>query len=523
MAMAGLVGLLLVVVAATYHRYGFTVDDVRGVVRAIKVYNFLQGGADHAEAVAATPFSLQYFTSYVAASGHHAGDFHHTNFYGALPDLTALVLQKTFPILSWDSRHLVAALFGVVGVFYCYRLGGHVAGAWAGVCAALFLSLNPMWFGYMFINIKDIPFAAMLLAASYYGLRVLADEQPPPPSTWIGLGIATGALAATKIVGLLFLAVTVFVLVAFTAWERRRLDLWRLLARSAFAGLVAILGCVLFCAIFWPQLFLYSPLDVLRATATFLDFSPYQGRPLLNGLRYDQAPRSYLLTYIAISTPLSLMALYLISFVFAFRSNRLSVIGVSLLPVFFVAAQAMTQSPVYNGYRHVLFIVPFMMIGAGFAFVKLAAIGEAIASKVVAALVLAFIVGSSIFTTTTLFPYQYSAYNSLVGGLSGAQGRYDVDIWRSAHREALRVLDKIVGPEGRYVVESCGSQLDNAEHPRFKRIDKWSDFAGVPDYVIATSSCRPSEFPGYTAIAEVRRGDVVFATILAPSAEGAPG
>ena len=133
----------------------------------------------------------------------------HINIYGAMPDVLALSLQKLIPALSFDSRHLVSALFGVAGVYYVYRVGSAFVAPAVGFFSALFLACNPMWFGYMFFNAKDIPFAATLLAAFYYCLSALTGRYESP-WIWVKVGLAIGLLAATKLIGILVLGLIGF-------------------------------------------------------------------------------------------------------------------------------------------------------------------------------------------------------------------------------------------------------------------------------------------------------------------------
>jgi hypothetical protein len=190
--MVVLIAALLTIVLATYDQYGFTVDEFKGLTRAIRIFDFLMSaGVESAELSA---FSLN-------------------NFYGAAPDVLALSLQKLVPALSYDSRHLVFALFGVAGIFYVYLFGSKFTAEWVGVFAALFLASTPLWFGYMFINHKDIPFAATLIASSYHTLSALTEYSISRLS-WLKTGLAIGLLATTKIIGLLVLG---FIVVVFLA------------------------------------------------------------------------------------------------------------------------------------------------------------------------------------------------------------------------------------------------------------------------------------------------------------------
>src|SRR5262245_65293342 len=105
MALLGLA--LLLIVAATYDQYGFSGDEDRGFRRATHVWEFLSGAGK------TVPSTIDMF-------------------HGAAPDALALFAQKLAPSLSFDSRHLVDALFGVAGIFFVYGFGREFVGGWTG-------------------------------------------------------------------------------------------------------------------------------------------------------------------------------------------------------------------------------------------------------------------------------------------------------------------------------------------------------------------------------------------------------
>ena len=113
-----------------------------------------------------------------------------------------------------------------------------------------------------------------------------------------------------------------------------------------------------------------------------------------------------------------------------------------------------------------------------------------------------------------LFPYQYSFYNSLVGGFAGADGVYEIDTWRSAHREALDLIAAKVNPGDTVRIRSCASKLNLRPHPGFKLVERLED----ADYFIALrrgKKCAPAVFEGRPVVGEVRREGVLLARIYA--------
>jgi len=494
-AMVCMVVLLLVIVVATFDLYGFSPDAWNGLARAAGVHRFLTSGGTELAFVE---------------------EFIHTKFYGAMPDVLALFLQKWLPFLGFDSRHLVAALFGVVGIFYAYRLADYLAGGWAGPVAAALLALNPMWFGYMFINMKDIPFAVGFLALSYHGLRLLADEARPSWRTWLGVGVWSGLLATTKLLGLPMAGVAILVLFVFVWIERRQFSLRAIALRLVGAAGATAVGIVVCSALFWPQLFLYQPDQILQVLRTFLNFTPWNGSVFVDGTFYpaDQVPRTYVITYFAISMPLVITALYLLAGPLALWRGRISLLGPVLVPVVFLIVQAVLYSRVYNGYRHFIFLIPFIMIAAGFAISILATISRHFAYRAAVLGLLAVFASTMIYNTVRLFPYQYSSYNLLVGGTSGAQGRYYIDVWKLAVREALQRIEKAAAPDARITVYSCGSRVNFSGLPHVQIVER--EQMNLAAFVVALPRhCTVDNYPGYKLVGEVKRGDVVFASILA--------
>ncbi len=501
-AITALILVLLVVVGFTWNQYGFTTDELNGLTRARNIVAYLASGwQDPGELTAIRP----------------------ENFYGAMADVLALLLQKLVPALGLDARHLVSSLFGVAGVYYTYRLGKHLGSGWVGVVAAAFLALTPMWVGYMFLNLKDIPFGTAMLAASYYGLKVMGEARRPSWTTMVGLAIWCGALGTSKLTGILLLGFSVLVLLGFWLLQHGWLPLKTLALRALLCAGLGIAGVALFAIAFWPQLYLYPPDQVFRAVVKFLDYDAWRGTVLINGEFFDQdhVPRHYLVTHLLITMPLFALALYLISAPVSLIAKRYAVLGAIVLPMLFVAIQAITDAQVYNGYRQFLFTVPFICVGCGYALVTLAGIGGSVKWRLAGIGAFAAFAAWMIFVMASLYPYQYSTYNWLVGGTAGAEDRYAIDSWRSAQREAMKLIDNQI-PAGvdSVSVYACGSELNFNSFPRLKRV---GDPKKPSDFTIRLPRCSLTNPPGFEVVGEVRRGGVLFASVLwAPKTVGLP-
>jgi dolichyl-phosphate-mannose-protein mannosyltransferase len=488
--------ILTATVALTYDRYGFTVDEDVDYLKAVRVVEFIAS---------------------LGSKSREVLWIDNINIYGAMPDVLAWSLQKFIPALSFDSRHLVSAFFGVGAVYYLYRVGSAFVAPAVGFFSALFLACNPMWFGYMFLNAKDIPFATTLLAAFYYCLCALTGRYELA-WIWVKVGLAIGLLAATKVIGILLLGlivlVTLIILIAIPSAARPRIN------QTFFDRLLkiiasAVVGCVVCFLVFWPQFFFWSPVNIAHVVRQFMSYEQWHGNVLIHGEYFpaDQVPWYYMLTYFSISMPLFLLALTGAGALYGLWRREALVISSTVVFTVFVAYQAVTGARVaFNGYRHFLFLLPFTMLIAAYP------VGRVLASKrrrITHVATLAVVTVGTFAATVSiyqLFPYQYSFYNMLVGGIPGADGKYEIDIWRAALREALIEIEKM--PHNREVIRigTCGSSLNFAAHPGFRHVNEWED----PDYIVVLRRCldlRTSQIPDLPIVGTVRRQGVLFAAI----------
>jgi hypothetical protein len=482
-------------VALTFRSYGFTTDEAVDHLKAVRIVDF--------------------FASY--GTNRELAKIDEINIYGAMPDLLALVLQKLVPSLSYDSRHLVSAAFGTIGIYYSYRLGRVFISPAAGLFAALLLTCNPMWFGHMFFNAKDIPFAAMLLASLYYCLGALTGRSGNG-WIWLKAGLTTGLFASTKLIAILVLGAIGLVsfgcLICVPATEPVQLDR-ALLIRLAKLGGTATLGCLLCFAAFWPQFFLFGPAELVRIVRLFMNYEPWQGTVQIHGdfIPFDHVPWYYTSAYLLISMPLVLLALIATGATAGICRRQPFVIASVIVCIAFPAYQAISGARALNGYRHFIFLVPFLMLIAAYP------IGYVLSEYRMRMIHIAAVVCIATLPTLVsiyqLFPYQYSFYNSLVGGVPGADGRYYIDLWRSALREALRTIENLDDARDAIgVYGSCGSVFNFAGHPRLKPIEKPED----ADYIVVLRrGCDPANPPttDWPIVGEVRRQGVLFATIHA--------
>src|SRR5882724_9585509 len=117
--------------------------------------------------------------------------------YGGGFDLLAALAAKVAPLTLFETRRLVGALVGLVGLAATWRTGRRVGGPLAGFMALVLLATCPLYVGHMFMNAKDAPFAvamAILLLALVRAFETYPRITPATGAlTGTGFGLAIGS------------------------------------------------------------------------------------------------------------------------------------------------------------------------------------------------------------------------------------------------------------------------------------------------------------------------------------------
>src|ERR1700686_4424483 len=121
--------------------------------------------------------------------------------YGGGFDLLAALAAKVLPFDLFETRRLVGALIGLIGIFITWRLGRRVGGPVAAVVAVALLATCPLYYGHMYMNAKDAPFAVAMVFLTLSLVRAFAEYPKPSPITCAMVGGAAGLALGTRVLG----------------------------------------------------------------------------------------------------------------------------------------------------------------------------------------------------------------------------------------------------------------------------------------------------------------------------------
>jgi hypothetical protein len=451
--------------------------------------------------------------------------------YGGGFDLLAALVAKIFPFGLFETRRLVGAAVGIVGLFVTWRLGRRLGGPFAGLAALVLLATCPLYFGHMFINAKDGPFAVTSAIALLGIIRAFEEYPRATPATIALCGIGVGVAIGSRVMGgfaVLDAALPLPLILAV----RTRADGLKTAFGECGSFLAAFIpGAILaylVMGLVWPWS-VVEPLNPFHAVDYFSNFFEKPWRELFGGqlILVPDMPRSYVPTLLALQLPGLLLGLGIGGTVGAivcmcrarsgvgYRAALLATVLAATLPIVITVA---ARPAMYNGIRHFVFTLPPLAALGGFAAAcVLRWLGRygrfALATG---ALVAIAGIAAPVAAMTRLHPYEYTYFNRFAGGVAGARPRYMLDYWGLSLTQAARQLRTVITTQhleptnGTWTVAVCGphAPVAVALGPQFTTTwnPKGADFA----MTLGEFYCAKLDAP---VLFEIVRAGVVYARV----------
>jgi hypothetical protein len=451
--------------------------------------------------------------------------------YGGGFDMAAALFAKILPFGLFETRRLFGAIVGLLGLLATWRLGRRVGGPLAGLLALVLLAACPLYFGHMFMNPKDAPFAAAMAFLLLMLVRLFERFPRPAPTDVILFGLALGLTIGSRVIGGVAAFDWLAALAVILASETRALGLREAGRRSARFVLAMLAGApiaYIVMGLIWPWSVL-APLNPLRAVAYFSTFFEKPWKELFDGvlLPVPDMPRTYVPTFLLLQLPEIFLVLGVAGLAGAvlaqFRGeiaprHRAVLLLLATAVIFPVALTIATRPAMYNGIRHFVFLLPALAALAGLAgsvaFERLGAVRRP--SCAVLAGVFMLGLALPLKEMAALHPYEYTYFNSLAGGVPGADRRFMLDYWGLSFKQVSEQLRAVLArrheaPGGRpWRIAVCGPHppAEVALGPRFETTwdPKGADFA----MTLGEFYCARLDAP---ILAEIDREGVMFARV----------
>jgi hypothetical protein len=380
-----------------------------------------------------------------------------------VPSFFEYILHEKLHILPIDDAYnFPIIVVGSLGIFLLFLFLYEAIGVYEAYAGMIALAFLPVSFGYLHTDMKDVPnaFAFTLAVYTFWRLVVKPDWKRFLIAVIlfaIAFNIKINSVVAPVVCGVWF--AIVFVL---------NIKIKKLITHYALPityFITAPIIAVLLWIPFWKH-----PFQKLLELPHFYSNNTinmpvlYLGEIVRSGVNIS---RLYPYVYIAVTTPLVILIPFLIGLIYiitnifinikkpptTYNSSSLSLRAeglqstthILLLCWFFIplARYMNPTSGAIDGVRHFFEIV--------YPLCALAGIGTIIIwknlRKVKYGRQVSLGIGilsicSLIYIAVHFHPYQTSYFNSLIGGISGAQGNLDIDFWGTPQKKAMLWLNE---------------------------------------------------------------------------------
>jgi len=365
-----------------------------------------------------------------------------------------------------SARHLLLFLAFLASLVIFYFLSLRLFhNSWWGLLAVFTLAASPRIFSDAFYNSKDIAFMDVFIL-SIWTLVLAVDI--PEKRKWLYTcvlvfvhALASSLLIGTRIAGVMIVPISVILL----GIANLRIDQsWRKILMIIAIYLIVTAGATV---LFWPVLW-HDPLrEFLNAFLQMSKYDVYGKAVLYLGQYYpsEALPWHYLPVWIAISTPIVLLAGFVIGIEEWIRSTILFSQGLTentlkkfgrwvsnpdTLPWLAVAGWLVIpiisiylfHSVLYNGWRHLFFIYPAIILFATHGFSSLhnwlsQLTGRRTEITILIILVLAVGLFEPISFLSRYHRYGTVYFNQLAGDPKTLRQRFELDYWGLSYKEAI--------------------------------------------------------------------------------------
>lgn len=458
-----LLALVLVIGLATAGDFGFTIDE----------FNTDDYG----------PKALAWYTSGFTDRSHFETVEQWLWAYGPWFQILTAMIQSFKLADPITVRHAMTFLIGLVGVATLLPIARVTVGGWAGVVAIILCLTTGNFYGHLFFTPIDVPFMTAMTLATL-AIVVMAIQLPSWPAT-IAVGLTTGLAMATRPGGVIthaYLIAAMLLLwleVLLTNGPPGKATL--LAVRTVIAIAIAWITAILL----WPWLQIGNPFTQFAVAyrhfwtlENVFAFPSWGELVTTNALPWHYVPGQFLarlpegfLLLLGVALVIGILAgvAFARSLIASWRKRDirglqepllmlarargvLVIVAAALVPPLIVI---LSGSTLYDGVRHLLFIVPMLALLAGAALTRIIPVLRPYPLVALTALLFAIVqVGAALTAMVMLHPLEYTAMNSLAGGVNGSYRRFELDYSGAAATEAVRRLEQRLDQDlsGRYAM-----------------------------------------------------------------------
>lgn len=427
---------------------GITEDEPQHLEHGKKIYAWYKG---EDKTVGESPFDekgqWKYYTEGTASKTA-------INIYGGFFDLIAEVLHHTVfgSLDEYESKHMLSAFFGALLFIFTALIAQRISESWAVALLTLVIAtFTPRLFGYSLNNPKDIP-QATFFAFSILQIISFIKELPrirPVRIVLLALSFSMAMAVRSGAMILIFyflLFLAFYFLLQILSGEVDKKYFVRTFAIAIAISIVGYLGT----SLFWPWAMNNPVLNPLRSMSVFKNFNTFIINELFEGqwIGTGRLPWYFVPKWLYITMPVTLFSgsiLFLILLPRFIRKENWRIAAYGLLlfsAVFPVLSIIISHSNIYNSARHVIFVMPSIIVMASLAWAEIFKSVKDIYLKLSVLIAFLFILYEPVRFVIHNHPVQGMYFSPLIGGTKGAFKNFEMDYWGVSIKPAFDWIEK---------------------------------------------------------------------------------
>jgi len=485
---------LFVVGCFTFSDYGMSDDE--GAQRFIGEinYNFIKTGN-----------SKEFLDLGEFGAGVYHGPIFEIFLYSAEKILNVTDSRDIFLL-----RHGLNFLTFFIATLFFYLLGLKLFKSHgAALLCSVMLIASPRIFAESFYNSKDLPMLCFCIIASYTAFLFIERQT----IGWALIhALCCGIALDVRIMAILLPIATLYLY----AMQKNR---------KTIPLLFFISYTLVFTIAFWPVLWLNPFYHFIEAFRQLSHFSLNANILYLGRLvSITNLPWHYLPVWISITTPICYIVLFLIGLFFALKNSFINFR--STLPVQFsmfmfatpILAVIILNSTVYNAWRHVYFVYPYLLLIAVYGFTQLT---KAVKKKLLVKIISFSTLVSILFVYSFMIinhPYENVYFNSLAG--KNIRQNFELDYWGLSFKQGLEYILASDKSDTIYISESMGIDIRILPAEDRKRLRFSNVYSNDPNdpksvkYLLTDFITHPYDYNVGTSVFQIKVGNEKIMEVL---------
>lgn len=341
-------------------------------------------------------------------------------------------------------RHFLLFALFFCAVIAFYAVAKNLYGTFYGLIGCLMLVLSPRIFSDAFFNSKDLAFLSLFTIGLYFFIKFVKN----PTIKWALIyAFITGAIIDTRILGIMLPLLTIGYILLFNFLNK-------IPRKSLISLLVYIVATLIFIILFWPILW-ENPYHHFVAAFVEMKKFHWDGHVFFNNhpVHTSSLPWYYIPVWVCITTPIMYVILISMGLLIFIRQliinpfkellNELEIFSVFVLLTLPVASVVLLNSVVYDGWRHLFFIYPLLIIMSLYGIKKLIKFIEKI--KYAKEGFFAFLFFNMIFIGFWMVknhPFQNVYFSTFSRKYFEVGRKFELDYWGISYKQGLEYLSE---------------------------------------------------------------------------------